>query len=79
MYFNYKNPFNEIQKNSYLKENLDASKNIDTAISNYKPNIFWKDKPVVKIQMNKWNLENIKKLIIRINDIELLIKKFKYI
>ena len=58
-----------------LKENLDASKNIDTAISNYKPNIFWKDKPVVKLQMNKWNLENIKKLIIRINDIELLIKK----
>ena len=58
-----------------LKENLDASKNIDTAISNYKPNIFWKDKPVVKMQMNKWNLENIKKLIIRINDIELLIKK----
>ena len=48
---------------------------IDECLSNYKPPIFWKDKEIVKQQINNWSLEKIHKLIIFINDLELLIKK----
>ena len=30
-------------------------KNIESAIENVKPKIFWKDKPVFLKQINKWN------------------------
>ena len=49
--------------------------NIDECLSNYKPPIFWKDKEIVRQQINNWSLEKIHKLIIYINDLELLIKK----
>ena len=49
--------------------------NIDAVISSYKPNIFWKDKIFVKKQLNIWSLEQIKNLIKRINEIEILVKK----
>jgi len=54
-----------------LKRNNDINKTINSA----KPPIFWKDKEIVKIQLSKWKLKEIKKLIKNINDIELEIKK----
>ena len=39
-----------------------------------KPPIFWKDKDVVKKQIKSWTLNQVKKLILEINEIELLIK-----
>ena len=36
---------------------------------------FWKDKQIVKDQINKWSHKNIELLIFKINEIELLIKK----
>ena len=54
-------------------ENEDIS--IDECLSSYKPPIFWKDKEIVRQQINNWSLEKIHKLIIFINDLELLIKK----
>ena len=54
-----------------LEENNDINKTINSA----KPPIFWKDKEIVKIQLSKWKLKEIKKLIKNINDIELEIKK----
>ena len=51
-------------------------RNIDLVISNFKPPIFWKDKEVVKQQMQNWSYENVEKLIYEINEIELLIKKY---
>ena len=54
---------------------LKKKKNLDTTISSFRPPIFWKDKEIVRQQLTKWSLENIKKLIYKINNIELLIKK----
>jgi DNA polymerase-3 subunit delta len=52
-----------------------SNKNIDLTISSAKPPIFWKDKEITKQQIYKWTPDKIKKLIYRINEIELLVKK----
>ena len=53
-----------------LKDN-----DINQAINNYRPPIFWKDKEVVKQQMLQWSLKKIKSMIFQISEIELQIKK----
>ena len=58
-----------------LKINLETTKNPDTVISTFKPPIFWKDKDVIKQQLRIWSLPQIKLLIKKINNIEILIKK----
>ncbi len=59
-----------ILSNDYL-----INKNLDKTILSAKPPIFWKDKDIVKQQINKWNPKQIKNLIYEINEIELFIKK----
>ena len=54
-----------------LEENKDINKTINSA----KPPIFWKDKEIVKVQLNKWKTEKIKELIKNISNVELEIKK----
>ena len=51
------------------------NKNINTTIDNAKPPIFWKDKSIIKDQMNLWSVNKLKDLIIEINDIEYQVKK----
>ncbi len=51
------------------------NKNLDSIISSYKPPIFWKDKDIIKQQINKDDVKNIENMIFQTNDIELLIKK----
>lgn len=58
-----------------ILESSKYNKNIDNVIALYKPPIFWKEKEIVKKQVNKWVLEDLKNKIYKINDIELLIKK----
>ena len=58
-----------------LSLEYDKNKNIDLTISNAKPPIFWKEKNITKIQMQKWKPESIKLLIYKLNEIELKIKK----
>ena len=58
-----------------LQEEIKNNKNIDQIITNFKPPIFWKDKEIVKNQILKWSLKDIKRLIYKINDIELITKK----
>ena len=58
-----------------LQEEVKKNKSIELVISNFKPPIFWKDKEIVKQQMNHWPLEKINNMIKNINEIELLIKK----
>ena len=50
-------------------------KNIDTVISLYKPPIFWKEKNVVKKQVETLTYNQAKNLIKKANEIELLVKK----
>ena len=57
-----------------LKE-LQNKKSIDETIASFKPPIFWKDKEIIKQQSRVWSYTNIEKLIFKINEIELLIKK----
>ena len=54
---------------------LDNKKNIDSAISSYKPAIFWKEKEIVKQQVRMLNQNKTKDLILKTNGVELLIKK----
>ena len=53
-----------------LEQNKDIYKTINAA----RPAIFWKDKEIVKIQLNKWKPNQIKRLINEITNIELEIK-----
>ena len=54
-----------------LEQNKDIYKTINAA----RPPIFWKDKEIVKIQLNKWKPNQIKRLINDISNVELEIKK----
>jgi len=58
-----------------LKIDLEIKRNPDTVISSFKPPIFWKDKDLVKQQLTAWSLSQIRFLIKKINNIELLVKK----
>ena len=54
---------------------FEANNNIDLTIASAKPPIFWKDKEITKQQIYKWKTKNIKELIYKLSEIELLIKK----
>ena len=58
-----------------LSKDYSDNKDLNKTISNAKPPIFWKDKEIVKRQINNWNIRQIKELIFSLNDIEIQIKK----
>ncbi len=58
-----------------LKESQNETGNIDLTISSFKPPIFWKEKNVVKKQIQSWSDDEVKKMIYKINDLEILVKK----
>ena len=49
---------------------LEKNKDINKTINSAKPPIFWKDKEIVKVQLNKWKPKKIKELIKNINNVE---------
>ena len=57
-----------------LAVQLEQNKDINKTINSARPPIFWKDKEIVKVQLNKWKPNQIKKLINDISNIELEIK-----
>ena len=58
-----------------LSKEFENNKNIDLTISSAKPPIFWKEKEITKQQIYKWKQKNIKELIYKLSETELLIKK----
>ena len=66
---------NKSKKILNLSKEFNKNKNIDLTIASAKPPIFWKDKDITKQQIYKWTPENIKLLIYKLGEIELLIKK----
>ena len=56
-------------------ELINEKNNIEQAVSASKPPVFWKDKPLVIQQIRSWKKEQLKNLIYKTNEIELLIKK----
>ena len=61
-----------------LSEEYSGNNDLNKTVSNAKPPIFWKDKEIVKRQINNWNITQIKELIFSLNEIELQIKKNFY-
>ena len=57
-----------------IYEKQDNNINFDSLINDYKPPIFWKDKPVVKKQLENWSKSKIKDLIYNINKTETYLK-----
>ena len=66
---------NKSKRMLQLVKEFENNKNIELTISSAKPPIFWKDKEITKQQIKYWRPENIKDLIYKLTDIELLIKK----
>ncbi len=66
---------NKSKKILRLTEEFQSNNNLELTISKAKPPIFWKDKDITKQQIKKWNPDNLKKLIYKLNEIELDIKK----
>ena len=58
-----------------IYELVNEKSTIDQAISSFKPPIFWKDKLLVTQQMKSWKKSELKSLIYKSSEIELLIKK----
>ena len=58
-----------------LSKELERNNDLNQTIASAKPPIFWKDKEIVKKQLNKWTPQKIKNLIYRLNNTELQIKK----
>ena len=58
-----------------MLETINNGKNIDTAIQEHKPPIFWKDKPIIKHQIQLWRYDNVQLIISKINSLEIMIKK----
>ena len=58
-----------------LSSEYEKNKNIELTIASAKPPIFWKDKEITKEQISQWEPKKLKKLIYKLHDVELLIKK----
>ena len=58
-----------------LANQLNFNKDINKTINSAKPPIFWKEKEIVKVQLEKWKPDKIENLIKDLSDIELKIKQ----
>ncbi len=58
-----------------LRGHYENNQNIDNIISSFKPPIFWKDKDIVRKQIQSWSLKEVQNLIYKTSDVEILVKK----
>ncbi len=58
-----------------IYEGQSGNVSFDSLINDYKPPIFWKDKPIIKRQLESWSKSKIKDLITTIIKTEILLKK----
>ena len=57
-----------------ILERYEKIANLDEVISTTKPPIFWKDKDIVKNQVNMWEIDDLRENIYKINQVETTIK-----
>jgi DNA polymerase-3 subunit delta len=69
---------NKLKRLLKIHLEVKTKKNIESAISSFKPPIFWKEKDMVKKQITNWSDDKLRELIIKVNDLELQIKKHPY-
>ena len=67
---------NKLKRLLRLQSEIKIKKNIENVISTHKPPIFWKDKDIIKKQIKIWSLDKVQELIVKVNNIELLVKKY---
>ena len=48
---------NKLKRLKKIKTELEKYNNIDTILNSYKPLIFWKEKDLIKKQLNCWSLD----------------------
>ena len=70
---------NKIHRLLKIKEETDKSYNLDAQLNACKPQIFWKEKPIVKKQLALWKLKDLNEIIVDINKTEILCKKNPHI
>ena len=58
-----------------LADNYAKNNNLEMTVSEAKHPIFWKEKDAVRLQLQKWKPDMLKKLISNINHVELELKK----
>ena len=58
-----------------IYEKQDNNTNWDSLINDHKPPIFWKDKPIIKKQLENWSKSKVIDLINNINKTEIYLKK----
>ena len=66
---------NKLKRLKKLKIDLQKNKNIEQVLSSSRPPIFWKDKDIIRQQLNILSISEIKYLIHQVNILELEIKK----
>lgn len=70
---------NKLKRLLKIHLEVKTKKNIEKAISSFKPPIFWKEKDIVKKQITNWSDDKLRELIIKVNELELQIKKHPYL
>lgn len=70
-----RNFLNQCKRLLKIYKEMAKSKDLERIFLQLKPPIFWKDKDVVKKQLEKWDIDKIKNLISELNQTEILIKK----
>tara|TARA_B100000780_G_scaffold208743_1_gene148833 strand:+ start:605 stop:1597 length:993 start_codon:yes stop_codon:yes gene_type:complete len=74
--FFYLNSLNyRILKLTEIQKINGNSGNFEKALDSVKPQIFWKDRPLILEQLKKWNIERLNKAAYKINETEILMKK----
>jgi DNA polymerase-3 subunit delta len=58
-----------------IKTEIDNNSNVDQVLSSFKPPIFWKEKDIVKKQVQSWSTNEVKEIIYKINQLEAMVKK----
>jgi len=66
---------NKLKRLIKLQSQILDKKDVDNVISNFKPPIFWKEKEIVKKQVEIRNIKSTKKILFKVNNLELTIKK----
>ena len=66
---------NRLKRILKLCNEFQENKDINLTIASAKPPIFWKDKDITKQQILRWSPNEIKEMIYKINNVELLVKK----
>ena len=65
---------NKSKRNLKIRINYEKNNNLENAISQSKPPIFWKEKDIVKKQISNSSTKKIEQLIYKINSIEKVVK-----